>query len=96
METKRNKKERMLRLHDCNDETPAEEGCYLVVVKEVPHTIYPKTELDSLIDIPGEVYYSIADWDGDEWTNIHYDCDIYSLEEDEMFHVIMWADRQYV
>ena len=81
------KNKTLIQLHDCRDETPTAEGCYLVVVKEEAQVIFPEIELDSLIKIPGGIYYSIADWDGEEWTNIHFNCDIYSLEEEETFHV---------
>ena len=81
--------------HYCSEGNPTDEGCYLVVVKEDPQIIYPESELDSLINIPESIFYSIAEWNGDEWKNIYYDCDLYSFEEKETLHVMMWADRTF-
>ena len=81
--------------HYCTEGNPKEEGCYLVVVKQDPEIIYPETELDSQIKIPGSIFYSIAEWDGDEWRYIFYDCNLSSPEETETLHIIMWADRSF-
>ena len=81
--------------HDRSSENPPAEGCYLVVVKEDHHIVYPESELDSLIDIPEATFSTIAEWDGGEWQHIFYDCDVSSPLETETLHVLRWADRRY-
>ena len=84
-----------IQFHDCAQENPPNEGCFLVVVKQNPEVFYPEDELDDLIVSLGGTYISTAYWDGEEWRDIYIDNIIFSQTETDIFNVLKWASRDY-